>query len=584
MAICIARQLLKKAPKIISYALWAVVGFRLVFPFAIESAFSLIPFSSAPIPAAIAIQSAPHISSDVPAVSDAVNSAVSNMLPAATLYYSVNPLQIWITVGAWVWLLGVAAMVIYGVVSFIVLKRKMKEAIWKEANIYEASNIKSPFVLGVFSPKIYLPVGLSEHERGYILLHEQTHIKRCDHIVKLVAYFVLCLHWFNPLAWLAFWLMGADMEMSCDEHVMNKFGSDINADYSMSLVRIATGKRTLGSSPLAFGEGGIKERVKRVMNFKKSSRVVIVLAVVLASVLSIGFAVSRTGDVPEGQTVSAEVYEPIADAAEDADDVLVDYRQPQFYEEEILADYNSVANNTTVIGGVTNLTFQGGNTVSVTGSGGAIVVFHGNDGLWFIPYGKEIRIANGEPFSFDEWLYNTWGVDADIDYLLERAYAERRISEFNIMVRLGNPSAEKLLDLFALSAAQGNTAFFAVMKDHALSQMSADEIDAIGSAAFERRDTAIFSLISQHLSKSQIADIFNRAAMGSNTSFFALTQDQAIAQMSADEIGAVGSAAFERRDTAIFSLILQHLSLEQREQILERAIAERQIDFVALLF
>ena len=292
-AICLARQLLKKAPKIISYALWAVVGFRLVFPFTIESMFSLIPFNPSPIPPDIAMQTVPRIDSGIPLV----NNAVSNVLPAAVPYYSANPLQIWVSIGAWAWFFGLAILMIYGLVSFFLLKRKMQKSMWVEANIYEADNIKSPFVLGIFSPKIYLPVGLSKHERGYILLHEQTHIRRHDHIVKFVAYFILCLHWFNPLAWLAFWLMGADMEMSCDERVVKELGDDISEDYSMSLVRIATGKRIMVGSPLAFGEGGIKERVKRVLNFKKPTRVVIVTAAILAVILSLGFAVNRTSAI-----------------------------------------------------------------------------------------------------------------------------------------------------------------------------------------------------------------------------------------------------------------------------------------------
>jgi len=267
-SICLARQLLKKAPKIISHALWAVVGFRLVFPFTIESVFSLIPFNSTPIPMDIAIQPIPRIDSGIPIVNNAVNNAVNNVLPVTTPYYSANPLQIWITVSAWIWLIGAVAMVLYGVVSFIILKSKMKNSALQETNIYEADNIKSPFVLGILSPKIYLPVGLLGHERKYILLHEQIHIRRRDHIVKFVAYFILCLHWFNPLAWLAFWLMGADMEMSCDERVVKELGGDISEDYSMSLVRIATGRRIIVGSPLAFGEGGMKERVKRVLNFK----------------------------------------------------------------------------------------------------------------------------------------------------------------------------------------------------------------------------------------------------------------------------------------------------------------------------
>ena len=291
-AICFARLPLKKVPKIVSYCLWAVAGFRLVFPFSIESVFSLIPFKAQTIPPDIAMQQVPRIDSGIAFV----NNAVSSILPAATPTASVNPLQIWTTIGAYIWLIGVAVMVIYGVVSFVILKRKMREAAHIEANIYEAENIKSPFVLGIFKPKIYLPVGLSGQERGYILLHEQTHIRRRDHIVKFAAYFILCLHWFNPLVWAAFLLMGVDMEMSCDERVLKEMGGEMKKDYSLSLLSLATERRIIGGSPLAFGEGGVKERIKNVLNFKKPSRVIMIVSVALVAVLIVGFAVNRVID------------------------------------------------------------------------------------------------------------------------------------------------------------------------------------------------------------------------------------------------------------------------------------------------
>lgn len=291
-AICLARLPLKKAPKIISYCLWAVAGFRLAFPFSIESIFSLIPFKAQTIPPDIAMQPVPRIDSGIPFV----NNAVSSILPAAMPSASVNPLQIWTTIGAFVWFVVAAAMVIYGVVSFVILKRKMREAAHIETNIYEAENIKSPFVLGAFKPGIYLPIGLSEKEKSYIILHEQTHIRRRDHIVKFAAYFILCLHWFNPLVWVAFLLMGVDMEMSCDERVLKEMGGETKKDYSLSLLSLATERRIIGGSPLAFGEGGIKERIKNVLNFKKTSRVIIIAAVAFVAVLSIGFVADRVSD------------------------------------------------------------------------------------------------------------------------------------------------------------------------------------------------------------------------------------------------------------------------------------------------
>jgi beta-lactamase regulating signal transducer with metallopeptidase domain len=291
-AVMLARLLLKKAPKVISYALWAVAGFRLMFPFTPEAAFSLLPFNSTPIPHDIAMQAAPRIDSGI----TVLDNAVSTALPAVTPAGSTNPLQTGLAAGCCIWIFGMAIMLIYSIVSITLLHRRLRGAINVGDNSYEAVGLKTPFVMGLFRPKIYIPAGLSGEERRYIVLHEQTHIRRHDHIVKMLAYFVLCLHWFNPLAWAAFILMGADMEMSCDERVIKELGGDIKNAYSLSLVRVASERKILNGSPLAFGEGGMKERVKNVLNFKKHSRIVIIAAVILVTVLSVGFAANRTGD------------------------------------------------------------------------------------------------------------------------------------------------------------------------------------------------------------------------------------------------------------------------------------------------
>lgn len=291
-AIILARIPLKKAPKIISYSLWAVAGFRLVFPFTLESAFSLLPFNSTPIPQDIAMQAVPRINSGITVIDKAVSAA----LPAPTPVTSINPLQIWIFIGTCIWLFGIAVLLIYSFISIVVLKRRLRGATLIEGNLYEADNLKTPLVIGLFKPKIYIPAGLTDEEHCYIVLHERTHIRRHDHAVKMFAYLVLCLHWFNPLAWMAFVLMGADMEMSCDECVIRKLGGEIKSAYSLSLVRVASGRKILNGSPLAFGEGGMKERIKNVLNFKKPSRVIITLAILLVTVMSAGFAVNRATD------------------------------------------------------------------------------------------------------------------------------------------------------------------------------------------------------------------------------------------------------------------------------------------------
>jgi beta-lactamase regulating signal transducer with metallopeptidase domain len=300
-AIILARLLLKKAPKIISYVLWAVAGFRLIFPFSFESVFSLIPFNSAPIPADIAMRQIPRVDSGIPAV----DNAMSHILPAVQPDAGANPLQICITVGSYLWLFGIAIMLIYSLISVIFLKWRLKGAILIENNIYEADNLKTPFVLGLFKPMIYIPHGLSEKEKHYILLHERTHIRRHDYIVKLFAYFILCLHWYNPLVWAAFRLMVTDMEMSCDERVLKELGKDIKKEYSATLLSLAAGQRLISSSPLAFGEGNIKSRIKNVLSFKKPAIWGVIAAIIFAAALIIGFATNRANDTVSGHQSNA---------------------------------------------------------------------------------------------------------------------------------------------------------------------------------------------------------------------------------------------------------------------------------------
>lgn len=189
LILCLARYLLKRAPKMISYGLWAIAGIRLLFPFSIESILGLIPFRAQSIPLDISSQEVPRFDSGLVFV----NHVVSDMLPVAT-HNRVNPLERWILMGAVVWLVGAFAMLVYGVLSYVSLKRKMKECVETEPGIFETELLTTPFVLGFWNPKVYLPQGLTGEERNYIILHEQTHIRRRDPLIKLAAFFILSLH------------------------------------------------------------------------------------------------------------------------------------------------------------------------------------------------------------------------------------------------------------------------------------------------------------------------------------------------------------------------------------------------------
>lgn len=307
------RFFLRKQPKIYSYALWSVVLFRLLCPFRFETVLSLIPrVQAAPqiiqnsvIPPQTPVLTAPSVAT-TPNVFDLPTIPVEAVQNAA-------PVD-WGSLLPYFWLAGIAALLLYSVLGLAKLKRNLRSAQEAESGVYEAQGLETAFVLGLLKPKIYLPCGLSAEEREYILLHERTHLRRGDHLIKLAAFAALCVHWFNPLVWLAFLLSTQDMEMSCDEAVIAKLGSGVKKAYSGSLLSLAAGKRILRATPLAFGEGDTKIRIKNVLNYKKPSFWVTVALAILVAVVGIGLAsdpVSKDSDVSaEEAAEQVQLYYP----------------------------------------------------------------------------------------------------------------------------------------------------------------------------------------------------------------------------------------------------------------------------------
>ena len=286
LIVVLVRLLLKGSPKIFSYAIWSVVFIRLVSPFTIESGFSLIPLNKSTLPQSIIYAQTPEIQSGITVIDRAVNNSLVSTISESS--DRVNPIQVWIGVGGDIWLLGLVILLAYSIFSAIKLVNKLNGATLIKGNIYETETISTPFVFGIINPKIYLPVGLSEKEANYIIKHEETHIKRFDHLLKPLAFIVVCVHWFNPLVWVAFFLMSDDMELSCDERVLKKMGNEIKKDYSSSLLSLSTGKRIIGGCPLAFGEAKTKGRIVNILNYKKPAFWIVVAAVVLVAGVSIG--------------------------------------------------------------------------------------------------------------------------------------------------------------------------------------------------------------------------------------------------------------------------------------------------------
>ena len=313
VAVILLRFCLRRAPKTFSYALWLIVLFRLVCPISFESVISILPRHSEIIPQEIIYQQTPNIQSAVPSVDSALNQALPHLAPQ----YNMNPVEIIILIGEVVWILGIVILIFYSMFSTYKLEHHLKDAIHIKENIYLAKNLRTPFVLGVMNPRIFLPTNLSKGETAYILRHEQTHIKRHDPLIKIISFLVLCIHWFNPLVWVAFALMNKDMEMSCDETVIRKMGAGIKKEYSATLLAMGNGHSVIGGVPLAFGEGEVKGRIKNILNYKRPAFWGIVCLIAAVIVVAIALISNPQGNsLPDDTKGKTEVEQEEANHSE----------------------------------------------------------------------------------------------------------------------------------------------------------------------------------------------------------------------------------------------------------------------------
>lgn len=346
LGVMLLRLCLRRAPKIISYYLWAVVLFRLLCPVSFSLPVSLLGVLQAPaaeqgtvtyIPEDIIWSEKPALEQTLPVQINHVSNtsltsteagkeqmfvegaeSVGNASASPTEgTFSVKEMSLMeriISGAAFVWAVGMGLMLIYSGVSLMMLLRRLKQTSRREGEVFYSQGLETPFVLGLVRPRIYLPKGLAEEEKSYILLHEQFHIQRFDHIVKMISWLTLCLHWFNPLVWAAFFLSGRDMEMACDEAVLRRLGSEAKQQYSASLLNLATGRRILGGVPLAFGEGDTGSRIRNILKYKKP-RVVLVCVAVVAAVAAAVLLLANPGS-------SAEEPQPGTDAGPESQEEL----------------------------------------------------------------------------------------------------------------------------------------------------------------------------------------------------------------------------------------------------------------------
>ena len=288
LAVLVLRLGSKRSPKWMNVLLWGIVALRLVLPFSIESALSLIPSAETVSPAAVQFAPAPTITSGVSVIDNAVNPSLSEHF-AAVPTASVNPLYVWTEIAGWVWLIGLGAMLLYALVSYLRLRRRVSVSLPIRDRIYLCDAISSPFILGVVKPHIYLPSGLDEVQRQNVLAHERAHLARRDHWWKPLGFVLLAVYWFNPVLWLAYTLLCRDIELACDERVIRTMDESAVKTYSTVLLACSMPRKAAITCPLAFGEVGVKERVRNALHYKKPAFWVVAASVAVCVVMAVCF-------------------------------------------------------------------------------------------------------------------------------------------------------------------------------------------------------------------------------------------------------------------------------------------------------
>ena len=295
LAVLVLRLISKRSPKWMNVLLWGIVALRLMLPFSIESALSLIPSAETVSPAVVQFDPAPTITSGVSIIDNAVNPSLSEHF-AAVPTMSVNPLYVWTEIAGWVWLIGLGAMLLYALVSYLRLRRRVSVSLPVQDHIYLCDAISSPFILGVVKPHIYLPSGLDEVQRQNVLSHEQAHLARRDHWWKPLGFALLAVYWFNPVLWLAYALLCRDIELACDERVIRTMDESAVKTYSTVLLACSMPRKAVITCPLAFGEVGVKERVKNALHYKKPAFWVVAASVTVCIVVAVCFLTNPPTD------------------------------------------------------------------------------------------------------------------------------------------------------------------------------------------------------------------------------------------------------------------------------------------------
>lgn len=298
ITITAARFLLKKIPKNIICLLWILAGINLICPFSIKSMFSLLPSSEA-IPENIVYEAEPSVNIGIPSIDKPVNSVLHEHFPA-NANNSISKMQIIIFIGSYIWIFGIIVMSAYLCISCIMLKKRVRTAVpffLYGHKIYLCDDINTPFLFGIFKPRIYVPSNIHGKELEFIVSHEMAHIKRRDYIAKPIGFVILAIHWFNPLVWLAYFLMCRDMEFACDEKVIRNLGMECKKGYSETLLKCSVNKHVINAYPVAFGELAVKKRIINVLSYKKPKFWVLPAGVVICAVIFLCFMTDKNDNL-----------------------------------------------------------------------------------------------------------------------------------------------------------------------------------------------------------------------------------------------------------------------------------------------
>ena len=298
LAVIAARLLLKRAPKWVSCIMWGLVALRLIIPFTLNSALSLLP-SSEVVPSNIEMTDTPHIEFGIAILNNTVNQAIENTL-APTEAASVNPMQVVVFIASAVWITGMIVMMLYALFSYVLIRIRTKESAYVSKGLRECDEIESPFILGIFRPVIYVPSGMNQDTLKLVLAHEQAHLHRFDHLWKPLGFLLLSVYWFNPLCWVAYILLCRDIESACDEKVIGGKSNEYMAAYSQALLDCSVQRRRIAACPVAFGETGVKMRIKNVLNYKKPAFWLVMVSLAVCVIVAACFLTNP------GRSVNAE--------------------------------------------------------------------------------------------------------------------------------------------------------------------------------------------------------------------------------------------------------------------------------------